>query len=92
MPNGSTDTSSKIRVLAWNLVGNVSLREDIKSSTINIEFTDKQFHKQIHLLDEISCELASLSYTGAFLASKAIQVNEDEYENESEDDIEDTKK
>ncbi|CAI2383333.1 unnamed protein product [Moneuplotes crassus] len=84
MPGNVTeDDQLEYRFLCWNQVGSVASRGEMNSKYIEVEFADKTFHKTIITEDEIETEMATLSHNGAFLASKAEEVDLDQYEDDT---------
>jgi hypothetical protein len=80
------EVGGKYRILAWNMVGTVSLRKEFAFTSIDVDFMNKQFHRNLVLADDFGIEMACLNYSGLLLASKATITEIDEYE---EDDIDD---
>jgi hypothetical protein len=53
------------------MVGIVALREEVVYTSVDVEFSDKNFHRNLVINDDFGVSLAALNYTGLFLASKA---------------------
>jgi hypothetical protein len=51
---------------------------------VDVEFTNKNFHRNIMINDDYGAEMAAINYSGMVLASKAIVSDIDSYE---EDDV-----
>ena len=75
-----TEYTGKSRFLCWNLVGSISMREESSFRCIDIEFSNKGFHKNISMNDIYGIYKGILGYGGAFLGSRAAEVNLDEYD------------
>ena len=56
--------------LAWNIVGTVHLRKQDLYTSVDVDFTDKNFHSNIRINDDFKSSMASLNYTGLLLASR----------------------
>ena len=80
------------RHLCWNMVGTMIVRRADFGRAIHIEFANKEFHQNLVFNDEIGASLGTMSYSGAFMASKAREINLDQYEEEeqmlNEDELE----
>lgn len=74
------------RFLCWNLIGNIIIRKDHDFNFLDIDFSDKNFHKNIRSRDIYNIEMGDMNYSGAILASKGLQENENEYEDEIHND------
>jgi hypothetical protein len=74
-------------VLAWNLVGQVFLRKTLQFTSVDVEFTDKNFHRNFSINDDFRCSMACLNYSGLFLAGKRVYQDADQYEEDDMDDI-----
>ena len=93
IPNCKYDTQEgKIRVLSWNMVGTCGVRHEFQYTTIDIEFTNKNFHRNLSIKDDFGVCMAALNFSGAFFASRAEERTEDEYEDdcleENDDNVE----
>ena len=82
----SEDSEQHMSILAWNMVGIVSLRKEVNFTSIDVEFADKSMHQQFSLNDDFGTTMANLSYGGLLLASKGQKVDVDEYEEEVRED------
>jgi len=51
-------------------------------TSIDIEFSDRNFHRNLRINDDFNSCMAIMNYTGLVTASKRIQINEDEYEDD----------
>ena len=65
----------KHRVLAWNFVGVVALREEFQYTAVDVEFNNKNLHRNLSLNDDFNFSMASMSYSGVLLANAAKQQN-----------------
>lgn len=75
--------SNEYRILSWNTIGSVSVREEMGMKCVEIEFADKTFHKNLITEDDINTEIATLGYNGAFLASRGEAIDLDQYEDDT---------
>ncbi len=90
VPNCQFDNPvGKLKVLAWNMVGTIWLRNEVQYTSVDVEFNNKNFHRNIMINDDYGAEFAALNYSGMILASKAIQGDLDEYEDDEAEDDED---
>jgi hypothetical protein len=64
------------------MVGIVALRKEKLYTSIDVEFSDKNFHRNLAINDDFGVSMAALNYTGLFLASRSQQVDLDKYEND----------
>ena len=69
------------------MVGIVTIRHEFQLTEIDVEFMNKQFHKNITLTDTFGATMASINYNGLLLASEVPEQNVDEYE--EIDDVQD---
>ena len=74
------------RFLCWNLIGSIIVRRDNECNFLDIDFADKNFHKNIRSRDMYNLEMGDMNYCGAILASRALEVNDNEYEDEIHND------
>jgi len=74
------------RFLCWNLIGSIVVRKDAEYNFLDIDFSDKNFHKNIRTRDMYNLEMGEMNYCGAIMASRAIEVNDNEYEDEIHND------
>ena len=72
--------------MAWNIVGIVSVREDFQFTSIDVDFMNKQFHRNIVMNDDFGICMAAINYSGMVLASRAQVQNEDDYEDDMTDE------
>ena len=70
------------------MVGTCSLRNELHYSTVDIEFTNRNFHKNLSINDDFGVCMAAMNYSGVIMASQVDENNEEEYENDLEDDDE----
>ena len=78
--------AGKHRILAWNTVGIVGIRTELAYTSIDIDFMNKNFHRNLSINDAFDVTMAAINYNGVLLASQAEEKNEDAYE---DDDLED---
>ena len=84
MPSSCLDPLDyNYKMLCWNSVGSVAINNQHNYRWIEVDFADKSFHQNLILEDDIHAELADLSRDGVLLASKAEEINLDEYEDET---------
>lgn len=87
MPNSryaSKDIVGDVVYLHWSHIGIISLRKAQNFTSIDVEFSDKNFHRSICINDDFESSMASLNYTGMVLASKAEEIDLDQYEDDDE--------
>jgi hypothetical protein len=53
------------------MVGIVTLRSEFQYTSIDVEFANKNFHRNLVINDDFWISMAALNYTGLALASKA---------------------
>ena len=80
--------AGKHRVLSWNTVGVVGLRSEFQYTVVDIEFTNRNFHRNLSINDDFGVCMAAMNYNGVLLASQAEQKDEDQYEDDIADDDE----
>jgi hypothetical protein len=78
----------KHRILAWNSVGVCYLREEDQFTSIDVEFSNRNFHRNLVLADDFGISMATMNYTGLFMASKQQVTDMDDYEDDALDDDE----
>ena len=84
MPSSCLDPIDQTyKMLWWNSVGSVAVCDQDNYKWIKVEFADKSFYKNLILDNDIDAELADLSLDGILMASKAEEVDLDEYEDET---------
>ena len=73
MPNChfEVEVSGKYRVLSWNTIGIVALRREFQFTSIDVDFANKQFHRNLVLADDFGVCMAAMNYSGLLIASKA---------------------
>jgi len=57
------------RVLAWNMLASVAVRQQFDYSVIDVDFSNKSFHRNIVINDDHDYQMAAVSYSGVILAS-----------------------
>ena len=85
--SSSTNLKQTRKFLCWNLVGSISLRNDADISFIDIEFANRTFHKNISIRNIFNLSMGVMNEKGAIIAGRADDIDEDEYENETRDEI-----
>lgn len=78
--NSEFTTGGKYKVLGWNMVGTVCLRQEMSYTSIDVDFTDKQTHKNVVINDDYGAVMAVLSNSGLLIASKGTDDGADEEE------------
>jgi hypothetical protein len=68
------------------MVGTCSIRNELHYSTVDVEFTNRNFHKNLSIRDDFGVCMAAMNYSGVILASQTEEKNDDEYENDVVDD------
>jgi hypothetical protein len=63
----------KYKVLSWNMVGTVVLREELAYTSVDVEFTNKQLHRNLVINDDFGAIMSSISNSGMILASKGAE-------------------
>lgn len=72
-------------VLQWNVVGTVILSKNNQFTSINVEFQDRQFHRNFSISDDFRSNMACLNYSGLFLGTRGERdQDEDAYEDDEE--------
>lgn len=74
------------KFLCWNLIGTIIVRRDNEYNFLDIDFSDKNFHKNIRTRDVYNFEMGDINYCGAIMASRFVPQNENEYEDEIHND------
>lgn len=90
--NGYYEPEGRIRMILWNSVGSVSIREDQSICAIDVDVANSTKLSAISIKDDIGVSMAALSYKGVLLASRGKEENLDEYEDEEEEEFESSKK
>ena len=85
MPGFTENDDEDVQILAWNMIGIVSLRKQQNFTSIDVEFADKSMHSQFALNDDFGSTMASLAYGGLALASKGKKIDMDDYEEDEVD-------
>ena len=75
----------KYKVLSWNMVGTVVLREEFEYTSVDVDFSNKTFHRNLMFRDDYNYSMAAMNYSGLVLASKALEQNLDDYEDDELD-------
>jgi len=68
------------------MVGTVALRNEFQQTTIDVDFANKMFHRNLVLPDEFGICMAALNYSGLLVASKAVTRDLDDYEDDCIED------
>lgn len=79
----------KYKVLAWNMVGTVCLREELSYTAVDVDFTDKHNHRNVVINDDYGAVMVSISNAGMLLASKGEGGEEDDMDDFIRPDDED---
>ena len=84
MPGTALDPEDpSYKMLCWNHVGSVALRDEMEMKCIEVDFADKNFHKNLITDDDINAEIATINTIGALIASRGEEVDLDQYEDDS---------
>ena len=78
--------AGKHRILSWNTIGVVGVRSEFQYTVIDVDFANKNFHRNLVLNDTFGVTMAAMNYNGVLLASQAEEKNEDQYEDDIADD------
>ena len=84
--NKFADMEGNKKVLSWNMVGTCIVRHELHYSTVDVEFTNKNFHKNLSIRDDFGVSMAAMNYSGVIMASAAEEKNDNEYEDDVLDD------
>ena len=57
------------RILSWNTVGVVDIRNEFQYTVIDVEFMNRNFHRNLNINDDFNVTMASMNYNGVLLAS-----------------------
>lgn len=68
------------------MVGTICLREEAQFTSVDVDFTNKQMHRNLMFNNDYGAQMAALNYSGLLLASKAVDVDLDNYEEDDMDD------
>lgn len=79
-------------VLAWNYIGTCHLKRYTNFTSVDVEFTDKTFHRDFQLNDDFTFSMACLNYSGLLLASRGEVQDDNQYEEEDLNSQTDNKK
>jgi len=76
------------------MIGIVAIRRELQFTSIDVDFANKTFHRNLVLADDFGVCMAAMNYSGLLMASKSESRTDDDYENEDfpEDDAETRKK
>ena len=66
----ATPVKNKRQFLAWNMVGTIVSREDMTSTTVDIEFHDRTSFRGQHITDQYGFSMAALGTRGALLGCR----------------------
>ena len=77
--------AGKHKVLSWNTVGFVGVRDELTYAVVDVDFTNKNFHRNLTINNTYSYTMAALNYNGVLLASQAEEKNEDAYEDDDDE-------
>ena len=61
--------AGKHRILNWNSVGVVGVRAEFQYTVVDVEFMNRNFHRNLCLNDSFGVSMAALNYNGVLLAS-----------------------
>jgi len=78
-----TDIDKSRRFLCWNYAGSITIRDEMNIKLIDIEFSNSNMKSLLSISIQHDISMACLSYKGGLVASKALQINEDEYEEDN---------
>lgn len=78
--------AGKHKVIAWNMVGFVGVRPEFQYTVIDVDFANKNFHRNLALNDDFGISMAAINYTGVLMASAGEDPDglDDEYEEDEE--------
>lgn len=81
------EIGGEITILQWSLMGTIQLRKASNFTSVDVEFSDKNFHRNFRANDDFKACMASMNYTGLVTASR--YDGEDQYEDDlkKEEDI-----
>jgi hypothetical protein len=71
------------------MVGTVALRHEFRETSIDVNFTNKMFHRNLVQVDDFGICMAAMNYSGLLVASKAVARDLDDYEDDCVDDGDD---
>jgi WD40 repeat protein len=84
-PSSTSSFFDGRRLLSWNLLGAISLRNEGERMAIDIEFDDKTYHPTIVLTDFAGISMGTMNHRGAVMASRFKEQNDNEYEDEEDE-------
>lgn len=67
------NTSNDISILSWNYVGTVAKRVQNQFTSIDVDFTDRNFHRNFCLNDDFGASMCCLNYSGLLIANEAVK-------------------
>jgi hypothetical protein len=67
------------------------LRKQQQFTSVDVEFTDKNFHRNLSINDDFRCSMAVLNYSGLLLAGKRVFQDIDQYEDDDADILDEEK-
>lgn len=73
---GCTSWTGNYRFLAWNDIGTVTSRQDRGYWSIEVEFSDRNFHHPIRFIDEVGYTMAAIGKSGVVFASTPFDSSE----------------
>jgi hypothetical protein len=73
------NTSTDVSVLSWNLVGTVIKRQNNQYTVIDVDFTDRNFHRNLCFNDDFKASMVCMNYSGLLMANKGEMEDQDEY-------------
>lgn len=74
------NTSTDVSVLSWNLVGTVIKRQNNQYTVIDVDFTDRNFHRNLCFNDDFKTTMVTMNYSGLLMANKGEMEDQDEYQ------------
>jgi hypothetical protein len=79
----------KYKVMAWNMVGTACLREELSYTSVDVDFTDKNTHRNLVINDDYGTVMVSLGHAGMLMASKGTLegIEEEELDEFIDEDI-----
>jgi hypothetical protein len=83
--NLQSDIVGDVTFLHWSLMGTISLRQSQQFTSIDVDFSDKGFHRNLCINDDFGSSMATMNYTGLVLANKAEVQDLDAYEEDDEE-------
>jgi hypothetical protein len=80
-----SDIVGDVTFLHWSLMGTIALRQTQQFTSIDVEFSDKNFHRNLCINDDFGSSMAMMNYNGLVLANKAEVQDLDAYEEDDEE-------